>query len=203
MYIVCFIVKQRCALFLIACGAIVPTCTAQTTPEINAGSAGHEIEYYTAVGLGATIGTTNETNWSAGVRFGWMLTDRRSDKLFSHRFEYAMDILPVFVNSQKNGTGRGVEFDPAVLKWNYTPHRRLQPFLELSFGIVETNIRIPPDDSRFNFTPSATAGVRILCGRTDWSIGIRYLHFSNAYLEANNPGDDSIGIRIAISKWLK
>jgi hypothetical protein len=203
MNIECFILKHHYALLFILCSAIVPASAAQTIPEINAGSAGHEIEFYSAIGLGATNGTANEANWSAGVRFGWMLTDRRRDKVFSNRFEYAIDILPLFENSQENGMGHGIEFDPAVLRWNFTPHHELQPFVELAFGIAETNIRIPPDDSRFNFTPSATVGVRILRVGTDWSIGIRYLHFSNAYLEANNPGDDSIGIRIAISRWLK
>ena len=194
--------KLSCAFLLIASSAIAPACAAQTMAIVNADTSGHELEYFAGGGVGTDGVGTGVPNWNLGVRYGWMLTDRRSDRFYSTRFEYAMDVVPVFMNFQRNGPSYGVEFDPVVLKWNATPHGRLQPFLELSFGISESNIRIPPDTSRFNFTPNATGGVRILRGRYDWSIGIRYFHFSNADLEPNNPGDNSVGIRIALSKWL-
>jgi len=195
--------KLPCAFLFIAASALAPACAAQTMLNVNADSSSHEIEYFAGGGLGTDGVGTHVPNWNLGVRYGWMLTDRPSNRFYSTRFEYAMDIVPVFMNFQRNGPSHGVEFDPVVLKWNATPHGRLQPFLELSFGISESNIRIPPDTSRFNFTPNGTVGVRILRGRYDWSIGIRYFHFSNAHLLPNNPGDNSVGVRIALCKWLK
>jgi len=195
--------KLPCALLLIASSAIAPACAAQTIPNMNADTSSHEVEIYAGGDVGTDGVGTRIPNWNLGVRYGWMLTDRHNERFYSTRFEYAMDVVPVFMNFQRNGPSYGVEFDPVVLKWNASPHRGLQPFLEISFGIAESNIRTPPATSRFNFTPNATGGVRILRGRYDWSIGIRYFHFSNADLEPNNPGDNSVGIRIAVSKWLK
>ncbi len=193
---------------MIAYGAIPLACAAQTRHEINADTADHEIEFYSAIGAGHTPAfssqnVTGEMNWSAGVRFGWIITDRPNNGFLSRRFEYAVAFLPLFANFQMNGVGHGVEFDPAVLKWNFTPHHEVQPYVEVSFGFLGTNIPIPPDSSRFNFAPSGGVGIRILRGKYNWSAGIRYMHFSNANTQFNNPGDDSIGIRIAFSRWLK
>jgi hypothetical protein len=195
--------KLPSAIVLFVLTAMTPAVAAQTTQDATLDSAAHEIEVYASGRVGISGIATEVPNWSGGGRFGWILTDPVTPRFWGFRFEYAMDFVPVFMNFQRDGIAYGVEFNPVVTKWNLRPHGRWQPYGELSFGIGEFNIKAPPGTSRFNFTPGASVGVRILRGKYAWSIGINYQHFSNADLAPSNPGDDSMGIRISLSRWLK
>ena len=170
---------------------------------INLDNAGHEVEVFYGAGIGLDGFSLGNPFMNAGVRFGWMLTDRHSEGFFGNRFEFAVEIAPLFVAYQPGGAAFGFNFYGFILKWNFTPHGRIEPYFEMAGGAVVTNKDIPPGVYYFNFTPTATAGVRILRGKYAWSIGFRWLHISDAGITYLNPGDDTIGIRISFSRWLK
>jgi hypothetical protein len=177
--------------------------SSSTAPEPNFDTAGHEVEIFAGSGIGLDGFSRGNPMMNAGARFGWMLTDRKSNRFFSNRFEFAVEVAPLFIAWQPGGAAYGFNFYAFALKWNFTPHGRVAPYFEMAGGAVITNKDIPPGVNSFNFTPTADAGVRILHGKYAWSIGFRWLHISDAGITQLNPGDDTIGVRIGFNRWLR
>jgi hypothetical protein len=160
---------------------------------------GHELEVWTGGG-GDPIGPPSVTLgigiWTAGLRYGWILTDSHGPGFLRGRFEYAVDAVPVFMIFQPAGRTFGFGFDPWIMKWNFETHRRISPYIELGGGGLISTREIPVGESRFNFTPTGAVGVSILRGKYHWSVDFRYLHISDAKLTSFNPGTDTFGLRV-------
>jgi hypothetical protein len=160
---------------------------------------GTEIEVWTGGGadpIGSNGVTQGNSQWTAGLRYGWILTDAHGPGFLRGRFEYALDALPVVMVFQPGGKTYGFGFDPWIMKWNLEPHHRISPYIELGGGGVISTQEIPRGESHFNFSPTGALGVNILRGKYHWSIDFRYLHFSDAQLTSFNPGTDTFGLRI-------
>jgi Lipid A 3-O-deacylase (PagL) len=196
--------KQRVygLLLPLAAAFLASACAAQSAAGSDADTASYEIEVFSSSSVGVHNYAQGDILWNAGGRFGWMLTDRRKNHFYSSRLEFALDLAPLYVNFQQNGGAWALSVDPAVLKWNFTPHHGLEPFYEVAFGLLEANRGLPVHGSHFNFTAHSTVGARILRGPWDWSIGFHYLHVSNAFL-FHNPGEDAVGVRVSLARWLK
>lgn len=166
-------------------------------------TAGHEVEIFAGSGVGIDGFSGGNPFINAGIRYGWLLTDRHSDRFFSNRFEFAVEVAPLFVAWQPGGAAYGFNFYAFALKWNFTPHGNIAPYFEMAGGAVVTNKNIPPGVNNFNFTPTASAGIRVLHGKYAWSIGFRWLHISDAGITQLNPGDDTVGFRVSLNRWLK
>ncbi len=186
---------------LLSLGA--PTARAQSATAPESGDRGPErgteMEVWTGGGAdpignpGVTLGMGL---WTAGLRYGWILTDAHGRGFLRGRFEYAVDALPVAMVFQPGGRAYGFGFDPWIMKWNFETHRRISPYIELGGGGLITTRQIPVGESRFNFTPTGAIGVNILRGKYHWSIDFRYLHISDAETTKFNPGTDTFGVRI-------
>ena len=165
---------------------------------------GHEWEIWTGAG-GDPIGTPKVTLgnsiWTVGARYGWVLTDAHGPGVLRGRFEYAVDALPVVMVFQPGGRAYGVGFNPWIMKWNFEPHRRISPYIEVGGGLVITTRQVPLGANNFNFTPSGAIGVNLLRGKYHWSIDFRYFHVSDAQITAFNPGTDTFGIRIGFGAF--
>ena len=160
---------------------------------------GTEIEVWTGGGadpIGSNGVTQGNSQWTAGLRYGWILTDAHGPGFLRGRFEYAVDALPVVMVFQPGGKAYGFGFDPWIMKWNLEPHHRISPYIELGGGGVISTREIPMGESRFNFSPTGALGVNILRGKYHWSIDFRYLHFSDAQITSFNPGTDTFGLRV-------
>jgi hypothetical protein len=160
---------------------------------------GTEIEVWTGGGadpIGSNGVTQGNSQWTAGLRYGWILTDEHGPGFLRGRFEYAVDALPVVMVFQPGGHAYGFGFDPWIMKWNLEPHHRISPYIELGGGGVISTREIPMGESRFNFTPTGALGVNILRGKYHWSVDFRYVHFSDAEITRFNPGTDTFGLRI-------
>jgi hypothetical protein len=160
---------------------------------------GTEMEVWTGGGgdpIGSTGVTQGNSQWTAGLRYGWILTDAHGRGFLRGRFEYAVDALPVFMVFQPGGRAYGFGFDPWIMKWNFETHRRISPYIELGGGGLITTREIPVGESRFNFTPTGAIGVNILRGKYHWSVDFRYLHISDAETTKFNPGTDTFGLRV-------
>jgi len=160
---------------------------------------GTEMEVWTGGGadpIGSPGVTQGIRQWTAGLRYGWILTDAHGRGFLRGRFEYAVDALPVFMVLQPGGRAYGFGFDPWIMKWNFETHRRISPYIELGGGGVVTTREIPVGESRFNFTPTGAVGINILRGKYHWSVDFRYLHISDAETTKFNPGTDTFGLRV-------
>jgi len=160
---------------------------------------GTEMEVWTGGGgdpIGSTGVTQGNSQWTAGLRYGWILTDAHGRGFLRGRFEYAVDALPVFMVFQPGGRAYGFGFDPWIMKWNFETHRRISPYIELGGGGLITTREIPVGESRFNFTPTGAIGVNILRGKYHWSVDFRYLHISDAETTKFNTGTDTFGLRV-------
>jgi hypothetical protein len=187
----------------------VSSALAQSTTATQTGDQGpergHEWEIWTGAG-GDPIGTPKVTLgngiWTAGARYGWILTDAHGPGLLRGRFEYAVDALPVVMVFQPGGKAYGFGFNPWVMKWNFETRHRVSPYIELGGGLLISTRQIPLGENNFNFTPSGAIGVNFLRGKYHWSIDFRYFHVSDAQITPFNPGTDTFGFRIGFGEFV-
>jgi lipid A 3-O-deacylase len=177
--------------------AFAPGGRAQCGPE--AGS--HELQLWTGGGHGLNGGTSDTGVWNLGVRYGWVLTDPVGPGFLRGRFEYAVDVVPVFLVFQRTGTAYGFGLNPFALKWNFATQRNVAPYVDLGGGTLFTNNQTPPGTSRVNFTTSGALGVHFLQRKYNWSAEVRYMHISNAGLATPNPGINTIQVRLGFGRF--
>jgi hypothetical protein len=170
-----------------------------------------EIQIWTAGGPSIAGGRGDTGVWSAGLRYGWVLTDSHGPRFLKGRFEYSVDAVPVYLIFQPVNTAYGVGLNPLNLKWNFTTRSSVVPYLELSGGTLFTTHDVPSGTlllphhassgtSTINFTPSAALGVHLL-RKCAWTIEARYLHISNAGLSRLNPGVNTFEMRLGVGKF--
>jgi hypothetical protein len=167
---------------------------AQDGPETD----GNEIEFWTSGGHG-TNGSTQHTGvWTAGFRYGWVITAPHGPGFLRGRFEYAVDAVPVFVLFQTTNTAYGAAVNPFALIWNFDTHGRVVPYVDLGGGALFTNTQVPPGTSRINFTTVGAVGFHFLAGKMNWTADVRFMHISNASLEKLNPGINTVQLRLGL-----
>ena len=182
------------ALLIAACH-----CLAQTGPE----RGDHEIQIWAGGGHSVAGGRAGTGAFSAGLRYGWILTGLHLPGFVRGRFEYAVDAVPVFLVFQPANTAYGVGFNPLGLKWNFERHGRFSPYLELGGGVLFTNHTVPTYTNDVNFTPSAAFGTHVLGAKYNWSVEVRYLHISNAGLATPNPGINTVQVRLGVGRFFR
>ena len=170
---------------------------AQSGPE----EGGHEVQIWAGGGHSVSGGRGDTGVFGAGLRYGWIITDAHLPGFLRGRFEYAVDVVPVFLVFQPTDTAYGAGFNPLGLKWNFERHGRLSPYLELSGGTLFTNNNVPAYTNTVNFTSAAALGTHILGEKYNWSIELRYLHISNAGLATPNPGINTVQVRLGIGRF--
>ena len=182
---------------LIAIVSAASRGSAQQRPE----AGGHEIQVWTGGGYTVPGGTKDTGIWNLGLRYGWVLTDAHGQGFLRGRFEYAVDAIPAFLVFQPANTAYGVGLDPLGLKWNFSSHGRISPFLELTGGVLFTNHDIPTGTNSVNFMSNLALGTHVLGPRYNWSVEARYMHISNAGLATPNPGINTVQVRIGIGRF--
>jgi hypothetical protein len=170
---------------------------AQTGPE----QGGHEIELWTGGGHSVAGGRGDTGAFNAGLRYGWILTGPHLPGFLRGRFEYAVDVVPIFFAFQPTGTAFGAGFDPLGLKWNFERRGRFSPYLELTGGVLFTNQNVPAYTNTVNFMDQAALGTHILGAKYNWSLEVRYMHISNAGLGDLNPGVNTVQVRLGIGRF--
>jgi lipid A 3-O-deacylase len=179
-------------LYALTCAAV-----AQTGPE----QGGHEFALWSGGGHSVSGGRGDTGVFNVGLRYGWVLTDAHLPGILRGRFEYAVDVVPVFFVFQPVNTAFGAGFDPFALKWNFERRGRLSPYLELCGGTLFTNHNVPAYTNTVNFTDQAAFGVHVLGPKHNVSVELRYMHISNAGLATPNPGVNTVQVRLGIGKF--
>jgi lipid A 3-O-deacylase len=192
-------VARIAAILLFALMVFFPaTSHAQSGPE----TGGNEIEAWTGGGKVLSGYLANVHVWNAGVRYGWILTDLHGSGWMRGRFEYAIDVMPVFWVIQADGIARGGGVNPIVLKWDFEQRRHVVPYFELSGGLIRLDRQMPyPGTSTLNWIPSGAIGLHFLRHSFNWSAEIRFLHASNANLGNDNPGINTFQLRVGIGRF--
>ena len=185
------------ASLLFAAFLCAPTLKAQAGPV----AGGHDLQIWTGGGHGLNGSTANSGVWNVGLRYGWILTGPVGPGFLRGQFEYAVDVVPVFVVVQKFGTAYGFGLNPFALKWNFTKPRKIVPYFELGGGTLFTNINVPPGTSQVNFTSSGALGMHFLRSKYNFSAELRFMHISNASLANLNPGINTLQLRLGFGRF--
>ncbi len=174
-----------------------PGAYAQSGPQ----GVGRELALWTGGGHGINGSTSDTGVWNVGGRYGWVLTNPAGPRFLRGRFEYAVDVAPIFWVIQRTGIAYGFGLNPFELKWNFETHHKAAPYLSISGGTLFTNRQVPAGTSRVNFTSSGGLGMYILRGKHNWSIEVLFMHISNAGLSAPNPGINTVQARIGLGRF--
>lgn len=103
------------------------------------------------------------------------------------QFEWGIELIPFFAQYDPEGA-YGLGISPLVWRWNLVPRSGLMPFAELGGGVLWTNVDLPDDTTRANYTAHVTLGVRLLGTRARGALlGYRFEHISNGNRAATNP----------------
>ena len=162
---------------------------------------GNEFQVWTGGGHGLNGSTSDTGVWNLGVRYGWVLTDPIGPGPLRGRFEYAVDVVPIFLLTQRTNTAYGIGLNPFALKWNFGDSRSAIPYFDLGGGVLFTNTQVPPGTSRTNFTTSGALGLHFLRTKYNWSAEVRFMHISNAGLATPNPGINTIQFRLGFGRF--
>jgi hypothetical protein len=141
-----------------------------------------------------------------GLRYGRVLVAGRGLSL-----KYTIDVNPAAFLDQTDLhfirplSGGGLLFkrdhhyvygtgaSPVGMQLNFREHRRFQPYLDGSIGMLYFSRDVPvAHATHFNFTADWGGGMQFFIKpRRAVSIGYRYHHFSNDFTGTLNPGVDS------------
>jgi lipid A 3-O-deacylase len=189
--------RKAATFFLLAFALLAPAAWPQTGPE----RGGNEVQVWTGGGRGLSGSTSDTGVWNMGARYGWVLTNPHGPGFLRGRFEYAVDVVPIFPIFQRTGTAYGFGLNPLGLKWNLDAGRRVVPYLELGGGTLFTNHEVPAGTSQVNFTSGGAFGMHFLRRKYNWSVEVRYMHISNAGLSTPNPGINTLQVRLGIGRF--
>ena len=165
---------------------------AQEAPE----NSSRELQIWTGGGHGIN-GSTSETGmWNLGLRYGLILTSPHGPGFLNGQLEYAFDVVPAWVLTQKTNTAYGGGVNPFAFKWILSQPKKVKPFFEIEGGTLFTNKEVPERTSQINFTTSGALGMHILGEKHNWSAEVRFMHISNAGMTTPNPGINTIQVRI-------
>jgi lipid A 3-O-deacylase len=166
---------------------------AQTAPSDVIKKGTWELGVFTGGGTWAPGGTDKTNVWNAGLRVGYLFTDR---------FEYAVDLMPAYVVFQPTERAYGVGVTPVLLKCNFSSGRTVAPYVEVGAGMLFTNHDVPTGTNQVNFTPQAALGIQVFHQRNrSINLAARYVHISNAGLATPNPGINTIQFTIGYHWW--
>jgi lipid A 3-O-deacylase len=165
---------------------------AQSGPE----RGGHELQVWTGGGHGTNGSQSGDGVFNIGARYGWILTDPHGPGFLRGRFEYAVDVVPVFVVAQRTNTAYGFGVNPFALKWNFATHGSVAPYVDLGGGTLFTNTKVPEGTAHVNFTTSGALGAHFLRSKYNFSAEVRFMHISNAGISRPNPGINTIQVRL-------
>jgi lipid A 3-O-deacylase len=173
------------------------TLLAQDGPQ----QGGREVQIWTGGGHGTNGSQSGDGVFNIGARYGWILMDTHGPGFLRGRFEYAVDVVPLFVVTQSTNTAYGFGVNPFALKWNFSSHATAVPYIDIGGGALFTNVKVPEGTSHVNFTPSGAFGVHFLHSKYNWSAEVRYMHISNAGISRPNPGVNTVQVRLGLGRF--
>jgi len=177
---------------------LAPPARGQARPE----KGDREWQLWTGGGHSLRTRTPATSLWNVGGRYGWVLSGPAGFGPLRGRFEYAVEVVPIFWVFQPTGTAYGFGLNPVVLHWNFETRGRIAPYVEGGGGTLFTSQKVPQNTSRVNFTTTAAIGAQFLRRKYHWNVELRFMHISNAGLTTPNSGIDTLQVRIGVGRFL-
>ena len=172
---------------------------AQAGPE----GASREWQVWTSGGHGIN-GITSDTGiWNLGLRYGLILTSPHGPGFLRGQLEYAFDVVPVWVITQKTNTAYGGSIDPFAFKWILNSPKKVKPYFLIEGGTLFTNTKVPEGASQINFTTAGGLGAHFLGEKHNFAVEVRFQHISNASMTNYNPGINTIQVRLGFGAFRK
>jgi hypothetical protein len=144
------------------------------------------------VGWGTGVGASSDLKFlETGVRVGKIITSEIGTGRFRWRFEYAGDVMPVYlVELGQRGWVYGGAFNPVVLKFVFTANQKITPFVEASGGVLFSTQDVPePNTSAVNFMSGVQGGFHYFVKEKQAiTFSTQVIHISNASVGNHNPG---------------
>jgi len=172
---------------------------AQAGPE----GASSEWQVWTSGGHGINGSTSNTGIWNLGLRYGLILTSPHGPGFLRGQLEYAFDVVPVWVITQRTNTAYGGSIDPFAFKWILTSPKKVKPYFLIEGGTLFTNTAVPEGTSQINFTTAAGLGAHFLGEKRNFAVEVRFQHISNAGMTNANPGINTIQVRLGFGAFRK
>jgi lipid A 3-O-deacylase len=172
-------------LLLLSCSTIAAQAPAENP--IQKGT--WELGLFAGGGIG--LGKSDNTQFFyAGGRAGRVLTSDHLSGIFRGNFEWAVDVMPIYVVFPPESAVYGGSIKPAIWKWNFTSGKKIVPYFAAEGGVVFSRDNIPPGDtSQINFTPGAAFGAHVFVKpKQALLLEIEFGHLSSASLGPHNPG---------------
>jgi hypothetical protein len=117
------------------------------------------------------------------------------------RFAWAFEAVPLYGQLAPDDI-YGLGITPMVGRWNFEPHGKYAPFLEVGGGALWTQNAVPVLASSANFTAHGSAAVRIFVrSREAVIVGYRFHHISNGNRIRRNPGVNAHVLEIGWSHF--
>jgi hypothetical protein len=108
---------------------------------------------------------------------------------------YSGELMPAAIMFEPNHAVYGFAITPLGFTAEFARHHRIFPYLQTNEGIIASSEPIPinaPNATGLNFVIDVGGGVRIKTGeRHAVSLGYKFLHISNGFTSAFNPGVDN------------
>jgi lipid A 3-O-deacylase len=137
--------------------------------------------------------------WLSSVSWGRVLSRPVGPGLLRGRFQWAIELVPLFSQYTPNGTW-GLGVTPLTWRWNFDSRGKVAPFAELAGGLLWTRDAVPPDTTRSNFTAHASSGLRyfVAPGRA-FVASYVFHHVSNGNRLERNPGVNAHAVQVGFS----
>src|SRR5258707_10035466 len=97
---------------------------AQGSPE----NSSRELQIWTGGGHGLNGSTSDTGVWNLGLRYGLILTSPRGPGFLKGQLEYAFDVVPVWVLTQKTNTAYGGGGDTFAFKWILSDAEKVEAY---------------------------------------------------------------------------
>jgi lipid A 3-O-deacylase len=166
----------------------------------------HAIQLGLLAGAGTALGHSGGTQFGyAGGRGGIILSPEFLPGFLRGNFEWAADVLPMYVVFPPSGAVWGGSIRPVIWQWNFTSAHKFAPYVAAVGGIVFTRENVPPGNtSQVNFTPGIAFGSNVFVKPhralfVEGSIA----HLSSASLGDRNPGYNVTFLFTVGYSWFK
>lgn len=166
----------------------------------------HAIQLGLLAGAGTALGHSGGTQFGyAGGRGGIILSPEFLPGFLRGNFEWAADVLPMYVVFPPSSAVWGGSIRPVIWQWNFTSAHKFAPYVAAVGGIVFTRENVPPGNtSQVNFTPGIAFGSNIFVKPhralfVEGSIA----HLSSASLGDRNPGYNVTFLFTVGYSWFK
>lgn len=142
-------------------------------------------------GGGEGLGMRTNTQFMyAGGRVGVVLSHEHLSGWMRGNFEWATDLMPIYVVFPPQSAIYGGSFKPVMWLWNFTSGKKIAPYFGPEAGVLFSAHNVPPGNTSYvNFTPGGVFGAHIFLkkGRALILEGA-IVHHSSASLGTQNPG---------------